>query len=744
MRLDDWTRAAENFVIHGLLLPAYAPNPPGAARVFFSKPPRLSRPLNAPTPQISLDCAWGAGRLGRSWLAWLLLISPAILAPITTVAAEERATIERRMGEVVQYLASDELEGRGIDTAGLAVAADYLADQFQAIGLKTDLYDGGPLQKFNVTTSAKLGPESENYLLAIGPAAEGASPQDAGEPTEIAIQFGKDFRPLAAGGSAHFDKLPLVFVGYGITAPELHWDDYAGVDVEGKAVIVLRHQPRWRDPHSPFGQGPSRHALFRSKISNAFEHGAAAVLFCTTSAEIDRQVQIHQDRWQVAVDRLAEMNEEFKAIENASEEQLAAHVKKIRSQAALIERFASRIEEQRDPVIEFHRAGEGGNREGTPVFHLRRGIVDEILQSALGKNLKTVEKELDKNLQPHSQPLDGWTIRGRVTIERKSVEISNVVGVLEGEGPLAEETIVVGAHYDHLGRGESGAFDSEDKQIHNGADDNGSGVAALLEIARRLVDQEKLTGKKPARRFVFIAFTGEERGLLGSAHYIDDPLYPLDKTIAMLNLDMVGRLEDEKLIVHGTGTAKEFDQLVDRVNVPYQFKLTKRPSGFGPSDHASFYARKIPALHFFTGAHKDYHRPTDDFDKINVEGMARIAMMVGDMALALDSTPQVPEYLATKQPTQFRGGSRPYFGSIPDFSGATKGYAISGASPGSPAARGGLQAGDAIVRFGESRIANLEDFDSALRKYKSGDTVKVVVLRGDKEVTLEVTLDPPR
>lgn len=689
--------------------------------------------------------------LSRSPAALASGLALLMLSGATTGRAEEATKIERRLAETVKYLASDELEGRGIDTQGLAVAADFLAKQFTEIGLKTDLYDGGPLQKFSVTTSAKLGPASGNYLAFGGPVAgrleedgDGKIIEHEGETLRVPLKLEADFRPLAAGGSAVLKNVPLVFVGYGITAPELHWDDYAGIDVEGKAVIVLRHQPRWGDPHSPFGQEASRHALFRAKISNAFEHGAAAVIFCTTNAEITRQVAQHQHRWQIAVDRVAKTNEEFKALEDPTDDEMADHIKKVSAQAALIQEFAKRIENQRDPVLEFHRAGEGGNREGTPVFHIRRGVLSTVLEDALGGNLAAIEAAIDKNLKPASQDLEGWSISGKVTIQRQAVEVSNVVGVLEGEGPLADETIVIGAHYDHLGRGESGAFDTEDKQIHNGADDNGSGVAVLLEIARRLVEQQQTLGKKLPRRVVIIAFTGEERGLLGSAHYIDQPLHSLDKTIAMLNLDMVGRMEDNKLVVHGTGTAEEFDQLVDRVNSNFNFQLTKKPSGFGPSDHASFYARKIPALHFFTGAHKDYHRPTDDFDKLNVPDMRRIGGMVGDMAIAIAETQAVPQYLATKEPTQRRGGTRPYFGSIPDFSGAAQGYAISGASPGSPADRGGLKADDVIVRFGDSKIANLEDFDSALRKYKSGDTVKVEVMRDSESVTLEVTLDPPR
>jgi hypothetical protein len=245
---------------------------------------------------------------------------------------------------------------------------------------------------------------------------------------------------------------------------------------------------------------------------------------------------------------------------------------------------------------------------------------------------------------------------------------------------------------------------------------------------------------------VFIAFTGEERGLVGSARYVREPLFPIANTVAMLNLDMVGRLADEKLIVHGTGTAKEFDALVDNFSKQYGFEITKKPGGFGPSDHASFYGAKVPVLFFFTGTHTDYHRPSDDFDKLNIPGMRRIATMVADAAAILakaDTKPQYVEVQGDKE-QMGSGGDRPYFGSIPDFAQSEPGYALSGVTKGGPAERGGLQAGDNIIQFGDSKIGNLEDFDSALRKYKAGEKVPVIVKRNGQEVKVEVTLDPPR
>ncbi len=376
------------------------------------------------------------------------------------------------------------------------------------------------------------------------------------------------------------------------------------------------------------------------------------------------------------------------------------------------------------------------------MIYCRPSALDEVIRESLGTTLAEIEAEIDKGPIPHSRELANWKIEGEISVERQETEVKNVVGVLEGEGPLADETIVIGAHFDHLGYGGPGSAAPGVKEIHNGADDNGSGTTVLIEIARTLAGR----AEKLPRRIVFLAFTGEERGLIGSARYVRNPLVPLDKTVAMLNLDMVGRLQDDKLIVHGTGTASEFDALVDRFGKEYGFQITKKPGGFGPSDHSSFYAAKIPVLFFFTGSHKDYHRPTDDVDKLNLAGMRRIGDMVSEIAVALAQAGERPQYVEVKggNETLGGGGDRPYFGSIPDFSQDQPGYALTGVTKGGPAERGGIKAGDIIVELGPSKIGNLEDFDSALRKFKAGDKVPVVVKRGAERVKLEVTLDPPR
>ncbi|MGD9723437.1 MAG: M20/M25/M40 family metallo-hydrolase [Pirellulales bacterium] len=675
-------------------------------------------------------CATGA----RGWLVAVGGLILSAVSPATLAQADDAATVEARLSDAVKYLASDELEGRGIGTQGLNAAADYIAGQFREIGLRTDVVDGGPFQKFTMTTGATLG-DSNRLVLVRPPAKEGEAPR------RVELKVGEEYNPMALGGSAKFD-LPLVFVGYGITAKDEGYDDYAGVDVKGKAVIVLRHEPQQNNPHSAFeGTRNSRHAPFSRKVSNAYEHGAAAVIFLTDDYDIRQNLADVRKRWQAAVDDLVEENARYKKIAEPTAAENLKHEQEIAKFVADIQKFSAQLETAQDPLLPFEGAGSDGEGRDFPVITMRRKALDEVVRAALGQSLVELEAAIDKGPQPQSRALTGWHVEGETTVVRNEAEVKNVIGVLDGAGPHADETIVIGAHYDHLGYGGPGSAAPGVKEIHNGADDNGSGSTVLIEVARQFL----ASGKKPPRRLVFIAFTGEERGLIGSARYVRNPLFPLDSTVAMLNLDMVGRLKDEKLIVHGTGTATEFDALVDRFGKDAGFHLTKQASGFGPSDHSSFYGAKVPVLFFFTGSHKDYHRPSDDFDKLNVSGMRRIADLVVQVATTLAEAESRPTYQEVKGASPIGGGGdRPYFGSIPDFAQDQPGYALSGVSKGGPADKAGLKTGDIIVQLGESKVGNLEDFDNALRKHKSGDKVPVTVKRGQESVTVEVTLDPPR
>ncbi|MFO0904463.1 MAG: M20/M25/M40 family metallo-hydrolase [Pirellulales bacterium] len=662
------------------------------------------------------------------------------LAVSRPAPAEEGAesAAAARLTNDARYLASDELEGRGVGTAGLAKAADYIADEFRKAGLRVDAVDGQAFQKFTIPAAVERGPAERNTLVLVGPPAAAG-----GEPQRVTLTLEKDFQSLALGGAGKFDA-PLAFVGYGIQSKEPAYDDFAGVDVKGKIVVIIRKEPQQDKEDSAFnGRQPSQHAPFTRKIANAAERGAAAVILVNDLFSIRQSRVAAENAWKESVAKLVSAHQDYSAKPTPTAEETAAYRKEVARMAEQIRLNQEKLDGDFDAVPGFLEAGQGSSAKVMPVLFCKRAALAETLKSA-GVDLDAVEQEIDRDLQPRSRELAGWRGVGETDVQHRRADVHNVIGVLEGEGPLAQETIVIGAHYDHVGKGGPGSGSlapSWNVDVHNGADDNASGTASLLEAARYFGSQPQ----KPRRRLVFIAFTGEERGLLGSAHYVKNPRFPLESTIAMVNMDMVGRLLDNKLIVYGTGTATEFNPLLDRLNEQHKFLLTKQPEGFGPSDHASFYGKQIPVFHFFTGTHPDYHRPSDDAERLNIDGLRRITALVCDTVKAIDAADKRPEYKEVKGSAQIaRSGDRPYFGSIPDFAEGVEGYALMGVTKGSPADRAGLKAGDVIVKLGDSRVANLDDFDLALRKFKAGDKAPVTVKRGNETLTLTVTLDPAK
>ncbi len=317
----------------------------------------------------------------------------------------------------------------------------------------------------------------------------------------------------------------------------------------------------------------------------------------------------------------------------------------------------------------------------------------------------------------------------------------NVIGILPGRDPdLREESVIVGAHYDHLGLGMFGALDPDSSGlVHNGADDNASGAAALIHIARRL------SGDPPKRTVVFIAFGGEELGLLGSGYYVRNPIYPLGRTVAMVNMDMIGRLRNNRLIVFGAETAVEFPALLDSLNWYAGFDLKASGDGYGPSDHASFYAAGLPVMHVFTDLHEDYHRASDEVYKISHDGLASVADFTTTIVEALANRTSPLTFVEAPRPSVAAGpsassGYGAYLGTIPDMTGGGPGVRLTGVSKGGPAEQGGIRSDDVIMRFGRFEIANLQDLSTALKSYKPGDEVQVVVLRGGVEHRAMVTL----
>jgi len=343
----------------------------------------------------------------------------------------------------------------------------------------------------------------------------------------------------------------------------------------------------------------------------------------------------------------------------------------------------------------------------------------------------------------------------RTDVRATSAEARNVVALLPGANPvLRNEYVIVGAHYDHLGFGGEGSLAPDETAIHNGADDNASGTAAMLDIARRLG-----AGPRPDRSVLFIAFTGEERGLWGSAYFVRQPTVDLGRAVAMLNLDMVGRVLDDGLTVLGVGTAAEWNEIVDRANAELAtpFRVGKSPDGYGPSDHSSFYGEGIPVLHFLSNLHEDYHRPSDDWEKINREGLERVSDLTARIARRLASggadavvltrirqaPPQAPTQAASSSSSS-GGGYGPYLGTIPDMTPRDFGLRLTGVREGSPAALAGLRPGDVVVEFAGKPVTDIYAYTYALQAQAPGDEVVIVVERDGERVSVTATLGAAR
>lgn len=573
-------------------------------------------------------------------------------------AGASAAITAREIQAHVRFLASDELEGREAGTEGAERAARYIAAAFRDYGLKP-MGEGGTFeQRFSFVARVVPGPKNRLRMKT-----------DAGERD---FTFGRDFVPLALSSSGAVEG-EAVFAGYGISAPDLGYDDYAGVAVSGKIVLVLEGSPEDHDPHGRFHE----HRTLQRKIAAARERGARGLLV-------------------IAVE------------EKAEDDRLAAL--------------------RYDPMF-----GEAG----MPVVLVGRAAASAILRAA-GEDLAERERGLTAAAESRSVALSGVRLALQADVQKQMRQTANVVGLLEGSDPtLKEEIIIVGAHYDHLGRGgDHSLAPHRAGEVHNGADDNASGVAGILELAQALA-----AARASLRRSIlFIAFSAEEMGLLGSAHYVKHPVLPLERTIAMLNFDMIGRLRESGVIVSGVGTSPFWRTALERANESARLTLRFREDGVGPSDHTSFYLRDIPVLHFFTGVHDDYHKPSDDAEKINAEGTERIVSLAYHLLRDLDGHPTRPAFVRVRgEPREtVATGFRVYVGTIPDYAESVEGVKIAGVRPGSPAERAGMRAGDVIVRVGGREIRNVYDYTDALQGLRAGEEVDFVILRDGARLVLKV------
>jgi hypothetical protein len=596
-----------------------------------------------------------------------------VLCGATFIALAATPAIDPKLYiETVKYLASPELRGRNIGSPELEKAADYLERDFKKFGIKP-IPGKSYYQPFPVTTEAQLGRKN---LLSVS---------ENGIPVSLRVK--DDYLPMHFSSSGKMAG-GVVFAGYGITAPDLGYDDYAGIDVKGKLVLILRHEPQEADEKSKFaGKDLTPHAQIPSKASNAKMHGAAGVVLVNDTPN-------HKG--------------------------------------------------EPDELEKFGATG-GPTDAGIPFIQVKSDAVAPWF-SAAGKTMSGVVADIDKELKPETFAFPASVhVDANIEILRLVKTVRNIAAYIPG---TTDEYVILGAHYDHLGLGGSHSLaPSMTGTVHPGADDNASGTAGVIELARWYAKQPK-----QKRGILFLSFTGEEAGLLGSAYYASNPELPIEKAVAMINMDMIGRIREGKVYVGGAATGTGLRALLEKVTPKHDMKVDfSEGTESGSSDHVSFIAKKVPSLFFFSGLHSDYHKPSDTWDKIDGPAAAKLLGMVieiTDELLAASGRPEFNRPAPTREgpvTTSASGaasgsGYGAWFGSVPDFGEGIKGVKFADVSPGSPAAKAGLLTGDIMTEFAGAPVGNLYDFTYALRTHKPGEEIKVKVIRNGKEMVVTVLL----
>jgi hypothetical protein len=579
----------------------------------------------------------------------------------------------------VMALASERTEGRLSGTPGERAAAEYLTAQLTRIGAKPLPGKSDFRMPFEFTAGTKDGGSS----IRINRSATAPNPGRSGIPTGASAPT--DVRALSFSDNGTVSA-PVVFAGYGIVVPDSQgfgYDSYATLDVKDKIVLVLRYFPEDADAKT---KGIlSRYADLRYKAMAARQHGAKALLVVTGPSS-----------------------------PNAGELAPMSY----------------------DTAL----AGSG------IVAATISGKVADLIFSAFddsGKTLGAAQKALD-SANPHVAGFafpDSLSVQITTNVVRERQTAANIVAYLpatQPTGATAKPWVALGAHYDHLGRGQSGnslASKEDNGKIHFGADDNASGSAAVLAAAEALAGQ-------PRKRNVLVEFwSGEELGLIGSNAFVNAPAVPLDQLAAYINFDMVGRMQDNRLTVQATGTSPVWGRLIEQANVAAGFDLIVQQDPYQPTDVASFNAAGVPCLNFFTGTHLDYHKPSDTADKIDYEDLDRIVDFAVAIVKRISDASEAPQFTKVEQPKDSgagRAGVRIFTGTIPDYATDVKGLLLSGVIGGGPAEQAGLQKGDVIVEIAGQTIANIYDYTYALDVLKIGQPAKVVYLRNGqrKETTL--------
>jgi len=496
---------------------------------------------------------------------------------------------------------------------------------------------------------------------------------------EYSATLATDYTPMSYTANANVEA-KVVFAGYGFNINEdsLKWNDFDKIDAKGKWVIILRADPELDNPNSAF----ITYSKDRTKILAARDAGAAGVLL-VSGAEVEKD------------DLLMEL-----------------------------------------------KLGRDNVSEMIPVANITRALANKILLQS-GKTIEDLEKLIIESHSPSSFEIE-TSVNISLEVIKGEVETQNVVAYIEGSDPnLKNEYVVLGAHYDHLGMGgaESGSRRPDTTAVHNGADDNASGVAAMIEIA------EKLSAMKDSlkRSVVFVAFAGEEMGLLGSKFFAENPLFDLKSVQTMINLDMVGRLDttSNTLSIGGTGTSTAFENLLKEMEKSSNLNIAQSPEGFGPSDHASFYVLDIPVLFFTTGGNSEYHTPFDDADLINFNGMKKVADFGFQLIVNLANKAEKIDFqlAGPKERNNSGRGLKVKLGIMPAYADENnQGVKVEAVTQGGPAFEAKMLKGDVIVAVNELPVQNIYDYMARLQTLKLGQTITVDVMREGKKVTLIVQL----
>lgn len=588
-----------------------------------------------------------------------LLVSGLLLVIFAAFSPSDK-TPKITSGEIsehIKYLASDKLAGRFPGTEGDCLTEEYIINEFEEYGLKP-AGTNGYLQPFDYISQLNLG---KNNSLSIGNG-------------ELISGAGENFIPVYLSGNASAQG-NIVFVGYGINAPELNYNDYAGIDLKGKIALMMMYSPGYNNPHdNPFG----KYERLRIKCGAAKEQGAIGIII-------------------------------IKGPESGE-----------------------------DDLVHLRMYGHSENMD-IPVMNVKRSFVEYIFKNNKNMTLNDIQKSIDSTRKPDSFESKGGMAQLKCDLVPVKSETNNIIGLIEGNDPvLKNEYIVIGAHMDHLGDGlKYGSLnENHTAQIHNGADDNASGVAGVLELAQYFASKKN----NLKRSLLFMTFSGEEAGLLGSAYFTKSELMKKYNIVSMINLDMVGRLTDNKLTIGGTGTSSLWQGLLDSLNKSFNFNAVYDKDGYGPSDHASFYAKDIPVLFFFTGLHKDYHKPSDDWQFINFDGEAKVLNMAASVINFLNGLQTKPDFIkVASEKKETNMGFRVTLGVIPDYSSTKEGLEITGVKSGGVAEIAGLQAGDVITKLGEYDIKNIYDYTDALSKFKPGEESEVTFIRGSETTTVKIT-----